>query len=190
MMVALNAPVAALLEWTRSHPAYTYTADAAELSGNRLQRSTLAIAYDSRIPLETVRVIAGNGKGSIVTWRTGDRVSVRPPGLLHIVTVSMNVRDGRILSPRGNDVRSAIFARIADCITAHADGARIVRGTGTTAIEIRDPAGIHCGTEDGDAGGTLDRVTLDGDEHPIQRERYVGATLVERWVIRNLRVLQ
>jgi hypothetical protein len=189
MIVAVNAPVDALLEWTRSHPAYAYTVDATELAGTAVRHSTLEIAYDGRVPLETVRVIDGSGKGTVVTWRAGERAGVRPPGVLHALAIPMSVRDPRILSPRGNDVRAAIFARVADCIAAHAGEARIERGPATTAIEIRDPDGIRCGAEDGDARVTVDRVTLDRDERPIARERYVGTTLVERWVMRDLRVL-
>jgi hypothetical protein len=181
--------VDALLEWTRSHPAYAYTVDATELSGSALRRSTLEIDYDGRIPLETVRVIDGSGRGTVVTWRAGDRASVRPPGVLHALTIPMSVRDPRILSPRGNDVRAGIFSRVADCIAAHAGEARVEKGTASTAIELRDPAGIRCGAEDGDGRVTVDRVTLDRDQRPIARERYIGATLVERWVMRDLRVI-
>jgi hypothetical protein len=189
MDVALETPVAALLAWTRAHPAYRYVVDATEYASGQVQRSTLDVTYDARMPLEVVRIISGNGHGSVVTWRGGNRVSVRPPGFFHVLSVSMNVRDPRVLSLRRNDVRTAIFSRVADCIAAHAGMVRIERGASATVITVSDPAGVRCGEEDGDLAVTVDRVTVGPDDHPIVRERYAGETLVERWMIRDVRAL-
>jgi hypothetical protein len=189
MDVALEAPVAALLAWTRAHPAYRYTVDATEYGGGVVQRTTMEVSYDARVPVQVVRVIEGSGRGTVVTWRGGDRVSVRPGGILHAITVSMNIRDARILSLRGNDVRTAIFSRVADCVAAHAETVHIERGPASTVITIRDPGGIHCGEEDGDRMVTVDRVTVALDERPIRRERFAGETLLERWEMRDVRTL-
>ena len=170
-------------------PAYTYTVDAIEYVNGQAQRSVLEVSYDARVPLEVVRVIEGNGRGTVVTWRGGDRVTVRPPGLLRVITVSMNVRDPPVLSPRKNDVRTAIFSRVADCVAAHADSVRVERLPETTVITIRDPAGIKCGDQDGDNEVTVDRFTVGLDERPMRRERFAGETLLERWDMRDLRVL-
>jgi len=188
--MAVNAtPIETLVEWTRSHPAYTYAVDATELTPNGMVNSAFAIAYDGRVPVETIHVLAGNGAGSTVLWRGGDRVTVRPPGLLHVVSIGMSVRDPRLLSPRKNDLRNAIFSRVADCIAAHAEAVRVERSGAVETFTIRDPGGVHCGAEDGDAAVTLDRVTVSAtDEHPLMRERFAGGTLVERWVMRDLHV--
>jgi hypothetical protein len=190
MAVTPGTPIAALVAWTRSHPAYTYSVDATELGTNgSMVHSAFEISYDGRIPEETVHVLAGNGAGSTVTWRSGDRVSVRPPGVLRMVSIGMNVRDGRILSPRGNDVRNAIFSRVVDCIAEHADQVKVERTAAVQTFTIRNPAGVHCGAEDGDKAVTVDRVTISAeDEHPMMRERFAGDTLVERWVMRDLKV--
>ena len=189
MATLAAAPIAALVAWTRSHPAYSYAVDASELGEHGMIRSAFEISYDGRVPVETVHVLAGNGAGSIVVWRDGDRVTVRPPGVLHAVALGMNVRDPRLLSPRKNDVRNAIFSRVADCVAAHAADVTVERSGEHETFVIREPAGVKCGAEDGDDAVTVDRVTVSAvDGHPIMRERYAGEVLLEKWVMRDLRL--
>jgi hypothetical protein len=190
MATAATTPIATLVAWTRSHPAYSYAVDATELGqGGTMIHSAFAVEYDGRVPVETVHVLAGNGAGSTVVWRSGDRVTVRPPGMLHAVALGMNVRDPRLLSPRKNDVRNAIFSRVADCVATHAADVTVQRSGEEETFTIRDPGGVKCGAEDGDAAVTVDRVTVSAvDGHPIKRERFVGDTLVEKWVMRDLRL--
>ena len=189
MATLAATPIATLVAWTRSHPAYSYAVDATELGEHGMIRSAFEISYDARIPVETVHVLAGDGAGSIVVWRSGDRVTVRPPGVLHALALAMNVRDPRLLSPRKNDVRNAIFSRVADCIAAHAGEVTVERSGDRETFTIHDPAGVRCGAEDGDVPVTVDRVTISAvDGRPMMRERYAGDVLVEKWVMRDLRL--
>lgn len=102
----------------------------------------------------------------------------------------MDVRDPRLVSPRGNDVRVAIFSRIAACFEAHANDLQSARVGETIVLTVRDQDGIRCGAEMADADATIDRITLSAsDDAPLSRERYDGGVLVERWVVRDLRPL-
>lgn len=190
MTAGLETHLAALLAWTRAHPAYSYAVDATEYAGRGVQTSSFQIVYDARGPYESVRVVRGKGAGSVVVWRGGDRVSVRTAGVLHVLPITLGIRDARVLSIRGNDVRAGIFARVAHCLAAHAANIATERASESLVVlSIHDAAGIHCGEEDGDSAVTVDRVTISSrDAQPVMRERYVGETLVERWIIRDLRV--
>jgi len=181
---ALNA----LQMWVNQHPRYAYTTEALERSpGGRNETVTLRVTYDAAGNTETVHVLHGNGAGSDLRWAGGDAVEVRGPGVLHVLTLHLKVRDPRVLSPRGNDIRTAVFSRVVACFAAHPDRLRTVpAANGETAIELEDPHGVRCGDEYADTDVTTDRVTLAPDGTPRLRERLSGAAVVERWTIEDL----
>lgn len=191
MTAAADTALQALERWVRTTPAYAYTVSATEFSGSRVESTTFEITYDSRTQTEHIHVTAGPGAGSNIIWTGGDRVSVRPPGIIHVLTVSLDVRNPKIISMRGNDIRTGVLTRVVACYRAHADKLATERadlsGQSLLALAMNDPAGIHCGVEDGDAGVTRDRILISPTTGlPVLRERYAGATLVERWVISGL----
>ena len=101
----------------------------------------------------------------------------------------MSVRDSRILSPRGNDIRTAVFSRVVQCFVSAAARVRLVSTSSrANVIMLTDRAGEHCGDEYGSDKITGDRLTLDPvDGHPLMRERLSGTTVLERWTIHDLR---
>jgi hypothetical protein len=182
--------LAALQAWLNGHPSYAYTTVAVERApaGNDVA-ATLRVTFDGPANLETVHVVRGTGAGSDIRWAGGANVDVRAPGLLHVLKVRMNVRDARVLSPRGNDVRTADFARIVGCFAANAARVRVAASAPhAEVIALDDPRGVRCGEEYGD--GTVvteDRLTFDpADGRPLMRERLSGAGVVERWTIAGL----
>ena len=190
MSIASDAPLAALVSWTEQHPAYVYRVAATEWSGSAAHTTVMEVRYDGRLPTETVQILSGTGRGSTIVWRGGDRAVVRPAGPLHVVPLAMSVRDPRLLSPRRNDVRAAIFSRVTDCLTAHAAALHVDHSSERVRFTIDDPAGIRCGDENGEAGVTRDRVTVSAhDDAPLMRERYAGEMLVERWQVQDLHLL-
>jgi hypothetical protein len=182
--------LAALQAWLNGHPSYAYTTVAVEHTpaGNDVA-ATLHVTFDGPTNTETVHVMRGNGAGSDIRWAGGTNVDVRAPGLLHVLKVRMNVRDARVLSPRGNDVRTADFARIVGCFAANAGRVRVSSAAPhAEVIALDDPRGVRCGEEYGDgAAVTEDRLTFDpADGRPLMRERLSGANVVERWTIAGL----
>jgi hypothetical protein len=188
---AADTALKALESWVRTTPAYAYTVSATEFSGARVESTTFEIQYDSRTQTEHIHVAAGPGAGSNITWTGGDHISVRPPGIIHVLTVSFDIRNPKVMSMRGNDIRTGVLTRVVACYRAHADRLTTERadlsGQSLVALVMSDPAGIHCGVEDGDTGVTRDRILVSPTTSlPVLRERYAGNTLVERWVISDL----
>jgi hypothetical protein len=182
-------PLAVLQAWINQHPHYAYTTEADERgpSGGNVT-ATLHVTYDAATQTETVHVVSGHGAGSDIRWAGGTTVDVRGPGLVHMISARMSVRDGRILSPRGNDVRTAVFSRVVRCFVSGADRVRVVSTSArANVIELVEAAGERCGDEYGPENITADRLTLDAsDGHPLMRERLNGSTVLERWTIRDL----
>ena len=190
-MLADAGPVAVLEAWVNGHPRYSYTVEAKERNAAGAEISaTLRITVDMAKHTESVHVVKGSGAGSDIVWSGGDTVAVRGPGIAHLITVRMNVRDRRILSPRHNDIRTGVFARVAACFANDAGHVHTVTSaTRETVMTLTDARGIACGPEYADGTITVDRITLDAiDGHPVMRERLQGPTVVERWLIRDLRV--
>jgi hypothetical protein len=184
-----TGPLAVLEAWIVQHPRYAYTtqADERDASGGGAT-ATLRVTYDATSKTETLHVVSGHGAGSDIRWTGGPTVDVRGPGLVHMISARMSVRDARILSPHGNDVRTAVFSRVVGCFVAEADRVRVVsRSVTANVIMLTEAAGEHCGDEYGPAKITADRLTLDpADGHPLMRERLNGTSVVERWTIRDL----
>lgn len=187
-MAIVSEPLSVLQAWLDQHPKYAYTTEALERSpAGQDVRVTLRVTFDAATNTETVHVLRGNGAGSDLRWSGGTGVDVRGPGLVHVLTLHLNVRDPRILSPRGNDIRTAVFSRVVGCFAAHADRVRTLATSAQgTVIALEDPRGIHCGDEYGAQDVTTDRLTLAADGRPMLRERLSGTTVVERWSIDDL----
>jgi hypothetical protein len=183
-----TGPIAILQAWLDQHPRYAYTTEAYERRPSGDVTATLRVTYDAAMKAETVHVVSGRGAGTDIQWSGGTSVVVRGPGIGHLVAVRTSVRDARILSPRGNDIRTAVFSRVARCFLVAADRVRV----DTTSplgkvIALTDAAGVHCGDEYGPSKITTDRLTLDpADGHPLMRERLSGTRVVERWTVHDL----
>lgn len=185
-----SGPLAVLQTWLDQHPRYAYTTEAFErLPSGAGVTATLHVTYDAAMKIETVHVVSGRGAGSDIRWSGGTSVDVRGPGVVHILPVRMAVRDARILSPGGNDIRTAVFSRVVRCFVAAADRVRVAsRSPRQDVIALTDSAGVRCGDEYGSGEITTDRLTFDpSDGHPLMRERLSGTTVVARWSIRDLR---
>ncbi|GAC1424076.1 MAG: hypothetical protein NVSMB64_31740 [Candidatus Velthaea sp.] len=187
-----NAPLEALNRWTASLRSYRYEVAATERFARSEQTTLMRIEFDAARADETVTVEAGRGKGSRLVGH-GDRVMVRPPGALGMIRVNLPVRDARLLSERGNDIRTAILGPIVDCFQSHiADvttSASKMSGE-TTIVLARHTSGTLCSDNPRDSDVTTDRLIIDtATGRPLRRERYAGPMLVESWTIRELSVV-
>ena len=189
MMSPQTGPLAVLQAWVDQHARYAYTTEAYERrpAGGDVT-ATLRVTYDAALKTETVHVVSGHGAGTDIRWSGGTSVDVRGPGIVHLVAMRTSVRDARLLSPRGNDIRTAVFSRVARCFLAAADRVRVAATSPQRdVIALTDAAGVRCGDEYGPSKITTDRLTLDPvDGHPLMRERLSGTRVVERWTVRDL----
>jgi hypothetical protein len=185
-----TAALTMLQNWLDVHPRYAYTAQASERgpSGSDVV-ATLRVTYDAASKTETVHVAGGKGAGTDLRWSGGPDVEVRGPGILHVVSARMSIHDARLLSPRGNDIRTAVFSRIVACFNGAGDRVRVESTSpNASVITLTDPAGEQCGDEYGPDKITVDRLTIDPhDGRPLMRERLSGGIVLERWTIEDLR---
>ncbi|GAC1543856.1 MAG: hypothetical protein NVS2B17_24190 [Candidatus Velthaea sp.] len=191
-LAAPATPLEALTRWTASLRSYRYEVAATERFARSEQTSVLRVEFDAARADETVTIEAGRGKGSRLVGH-GDRVMVRPAGALGFIRVNLPVRDARLLSERGNDIRTAILGPIVDCFQTHiADvttSASKMSGE-TTIVLARRGSGTLCSDNPRDSDVTTDRLVVDTvSGRPLRRERYAGTMLVESWTIRDLSVV-
>jgi len=183
-MIAVPGALAVLNAWIERHPTYSYTATAVELQADGTPNTAvLRIAYDTATNVETAHVVSGRMAGADVRYAGGDTADVRGPGLAHFISVRISLRDPRILSPRGNDARVAIFANVARCYAADAEHLHVSESGDVMVIDDDSPS---CTGGYGPLPVTRDRLTLDADGEPLERDRFDGTTLVEKWTITDL----
>jgi hypothetical protein len=181
----IPAPAAIFQTWLDQHPRYSYIARCYEVPANGAPvTSTLRISFDAPTHTATVHVISGKSAGTDARWDGGSTIQVQPAGMLHALTLRLDLRNAQVLSPRGNDIRAADLTRIAACFATDAEHDRTE--TAGDQLTLIDDA-PHCTEGYGPAPVTSDRLTLDAaDGHPIERERLDGTSVVERWTISDL----
>lgn len=170
---------------------YSLTVAAHEVDGSTVDDRTLHIEFDEPAHA-TATVVTGKGKGTSLVWSGGSRVRIRG-GIFSLLPITLDLHDPRISSPRGNTILRAEFGPILRCFAAHrdalseAEGPK-VDGHATDVITLQLPGGIHCtGDAPKDSGVTRDVLTVRRDDSlPVRRERYVGDTLVERWILTDV----
>ncbi len=142
-----------------------------------------------------MEILDGPSRGTVLAWNGGDRVSVRPGGILGFVRLAFGLDDPRAMSKRGNSVLTPDFGKVLECFAAHADDVRIapgpvVEGRATTAIEFDHAPGPVCSTDSKkDRLVTRDVVTIFTQTSlPLRRERFEAERSVERWELRNLEI--
>jgi len=183
-MIAVPGALAVLNGWVERHTRYAYTATATELDATGApQTAVLRIAYDRTTNVMTIHVVQGRMSGTDMHYAGGDTADVRGPGLAHMISVRLALRDPRLLSPRGNDARVANFANVARCFTADAEHLRVAESGDVMTIDDEAPT---CTEGYGALPITSDHLILDADGQPLERDRYDGPTLVEKWTITDL----
>jgi hypothetical protein len=184
-MIAVPGALAVLNAWVEKHPTYSYTATAVELQADGTpETAVIRIAYDTATNVETAHIISGRMAGADVRYAGGDTADVRGPGIAHFISVRLPLRDPRLLSPRGNDARVAIFSNVARCYDADAAHLRVSESGDVLVIDDDNPS---CTAGYGPLPVTRDRLTLDADGEPLERDRYDGTALVEKWTITDLK---
>ena len=153
---------------------YSATIQAHEADGDRVDDRVLRFTFS--VPDHaTLEATSGKGAGMTLVWSGGTRVRVRG-GLFSILPVWLDLHDPRITSLRGNTMLRAQLGPALHCFEAHRDD--VTEGLRCPADSARD----------GDV--TKDVLTVtQADSKVVRRERYVGSTLVERWVLSDVVVV-
>lgn len=173
---------------------YSATIQAHEADGDRVDDRVLRFTFS--VPDHaTLEATSGKGAGMTLVWSGGTRVRVRG-GLFSILPVWLDLHDPRITSLRGNTMLRAQLGPALHCFEAHRDD--VTEGVGppvdghpTDTIALAVAGGLRCPADsarDGDV--TKDVLTVtQADSKVVRRERYVGSTLVERWVLSDVVVV-
>jgi outer membrane lipoprotein-sorting protein len=193
MLIAVLAGALSALsvEWSNVRD-YTVTIDSREFRDSRSQRQLLKYAY-RRPDRARLEIVDGAQRGAIIVWRGNNSATAYRRGL-RLFSLHLAPRDERVTSLRGNGVLTPNFDGILACFADHR--AQVserrgppVEGEPTTAIALAR-AGFACAID-----SPIDReVTRDvlyvsqKSGLPVLRERYVGARLVERWELHDLRL--
>jgi outer membrane lipoprotein-sorting protein len=178
-------------EWSHVNT-YSVTIEASEHLGARSQRQVLRYSY-RRPDRARIEVVDGAGRGGVVLWYGDDRATAYRRGL-KLLKLRVGAEDGRVTSLRGNGVLTPNFDAILSCFVENRSRVSespgpILDGAPTIAITLAN-GGLHCaGDSATDRGVTRDVLYVSRKTSlPVQRERYVGAELVERWELRDLRL--
>jgi hypothetical protein len=186
---------ALLGRWHSVH-AYDFNVDAVEHESGETKSASMHVSVDVDKRFERLVITAGAHRGSIVTWTGGDAETVKLPGILSVVSLQEPLRDPKVVSLRGNDIRTADLGAILDCYSGHRDSmveapGPDVNGTPTTSVSIVDKNGIVCDGNDPDQGKVVTKDELlisNGTGWPRRRMRFEGTTLVEQWDIQDITV--
>jgi hypothetical protein len=171
---------------------YAVTIDAHEVDGSRVDDRVMRFWYlaPNHAKLE---VENGKGAGTRLIWSGGDRVQVRG-GIFSVLPITLDLHDSRITSPRGNTMLRAEFGPTVDCFVAHRSAVTEtpgseVGGKATVLITLAVPSGIDCPADSAkDRAVTKDMLTVERDSAiVIERQRFVGDTLVERWKLSDVK---
>jgi len=193
---AATAPLTAfqelLVKWSPVRD-FSVTIDAFEASGARTQSQRLH--YEFRTPEHArLEILDGPARGSIVVWNgTGQKATAFHRGF-GLFKLRADVRDPRLTSLRGNGVLTPNFGPLIDCFAAHRSHISEMSGPkvedeSTEAIVLAY-AGFTCPNDSADDRDVTRDVlyVAHSSGFPVLRERFAGETLVERWILHDLKV--
>jgi hypothetical protein len=173
---------------------YRVDIDANELVGEQwiVQQVRFSLLKPNRAKME---LLDGPSRGTVLVWDGGDRVRVRPGGVLGFVRLAFNLNDPKVMSKRGNTLLTPDFGKVLDCFATHREDVRVVPGPpidgqATTSLVFEHAPGPVCpGDSVRDVAVNRDVVTIATESSlPLRRERFEGDRSVERWDLRNLRI--
>jgi hypothetical protein len=181
--------------WSAIHD-YRVDIDANELVGEswHSRKIRYSLLRPNRARME---ILDGSSRGTALVWDGGDRIHVRPGGLLAFLRLSLALNDPRATSERGSTIFTPDFGKVLECFAAHAGDVRVspgaeLEGKATTALTFEHAPGPVCSNDSTtDVLVTRDVVTILAETGlPLRRERFEGERSVERWDLHNLQINQ
>jgi outer membrane lipoprotein-sorting protein len=179
--------------WSAVHD-YRVDIDANELVGEswHSRKIRYSLLRPNRARME---ILDGSSRGTALVWDGGDRIHVRPGGIMAFLRLSFALGDPRASSERGNTIFTPDFGKVLECFAAHAEDVRVtpgsaLEGKATTELTFEHAPGPVCSNDSTtDLHVTRDVVTILTETGlPLRRERFEGERSVERWDLRNLRI--
>jgi len=149
-----------------------------------MQGSTLRIAF--RKPhFARCEVVDGNGAGGVAVWRGGDKVLVRPPGLLSRFVLALDRNDTHVVDARGRGCGQTTLENFA---TDFAEGGTLAEAPGPD-IEGSATDVVTWVRTAGGAGDTKKELFIAKATHlPVESKEFVGDKLVASAFYKDIRL--
>ncbi|MGP6159271.1 MAG: hypothetical protein ACLPYS_17495 [Vulcanimicrobiaceae bacterium] len=170
---------------------YSMTIETTEWTRGTAVQEVLRYAF-RKPALARLEVVAGPRRGAVLVWRGGPKVVAYQRGFL-LFKIVAGVTSARVTSPRGNGILTPNLGDVLDCFAAHGQNVResagpSVDGAPSDAIALDYRGGSACPDDSSqDRAVTRDVLYVSRDSgYVVERERYEGDTLVERYLIRDL----
>jgi outer membrane lipoprotein-sorting protein len=170
---------------------YSVTIDAHEVLGQSSQDRVLRYVF--RKPAQArLDLMAGTRSVATILWSGGDSVVAFRSGL-SFLKIRGSAEDRRFTSLRGNGVRTAVLGDIVTCFeenrsNVHERSGPTVDGESTDEI-VLERTGVSCaGDSPADRAVTRDVIDVSRRGAILVRRRYVGAELVEAWILHDYRI--
>jgi len=164
---------------------YSVTIKAHEVLEGKVDDHVLHYVFEKPQHAE-LDVVGGSQTGATIVWNGGDGLTYYKRGL-SFFKLHAGLHDKAMTSPRGNTLLMGNFGDVLTCFEAHRDALTEADGPevdGIKTTEIRMNArGVSCPDDPpGDRNVTLDVVDVSNvNGLVVERRRYEGDTLVERW---------
>jgi outer membrane lipoprotein-sorting protein len=172
---------------------YSMTVETTEWLHDNVINETVHYAF-RKPALARLEVVDGPDRGAVLIWRGGTRVAAYRRGF-SLIKIAADVHSRRVTSPRGNGILTPNLGDVLDCFAkehervVQTDGP-LFEGEPTDAIALLYGDGVSC-PDDSPQDSTVTRDILyvsRSSGHILERERYEGHALVERYVVRDLSI--
>jgi outer membrane lipoprotein-sorting protein len=180
-------------EWAHIN-SYSMTVETTEWTRGQSVQEVLHYAFrkPDRARLE---VVAGSKRGSVLIWRGGDRVVAYHRGF-SIVRIAAGVKSGNVTSSRGNGILTPNLGDVLDCFASRREQVResagpIIGDEPTDAVALEYSKGGSTCPDDSTQDQAVTRDVLyvsRASGYVVERERYEGDALVERYLIHDLSI--
>jgi hypothetical protein len=150
-----------------------------------MESSTLRIAF--RKPhYARCEVVDGHGAGGVAVWRGGDKVLVRPPGLLSRFVLALDRNDAHVVDARGRGCGQTTLENFATDFEAggavsESPGPEVAGESTDVVTWIRNPG----------ASGTDSKKELfiaKATHLPVESEEFAGEKLVAQSYYKDIRL--
>jgi len=154
-------------------------------SDGTMASSTLRVVF--RKPhFARCEVIQGNGAGGVAVWRGGDKVLVRPPGLLSRFVLALNRDDSHVVDARG---RGCGQTTLDNFPADFASGGSISESAGPEIGGVATDVVTWIRTPGSSKGDTKKDLYISKTTHlPVESKVFDGDKLVEEARFKDIRL--
>ena len=177
--------------WTNLHD-YAVTIEEHEVMGSETSEHELRYEF-AKPDHARLDVVQGTKSGSVILWNGGDRVTAYRRNM-SFFKIHGGVKDHDLTSLRGNGVLSPNMGDLLACFGQHRSALRehdgpVVDGEATDELQL-PYADVSCPDDSpADRAITLDVLVVSKKTGLIlERKRYEGESVVERWDLKDYKI--